>query len=59
MNIYRIPVMLGGGFIPTPRPHYDSRYNKRNWIKWPSRYVPHQSTREKARRSTQMEKTNV
>lgn len=62
MNIYRIPVRLvevPGFFGSTTKPHYDQRYNKRNWLKTTSRYFPHQSAREKARRLRQLENHNV
>lgn len=58
MNIYRIPVSLATMPSYTPT-HYDQRFNKREWIKHPSRYFPHQNAREKGRRLSQKEKFNA
>ena len=58
MNIYRIPVSLATmpSYTRTVR---DQRFNKRELVKHPSRYFPHQSAREKGRRLAQKEKFNA
>jgi len=58
VNIYWILVTLQ--LVPTNiMEHYSKRYNRRNWIKAPSRYFPHQSAHEKGRRLAQKEKFNA